>query len=126
MSREPVSTLGSTEPYLPTFESMLALYDTDHDGRLWREEFKAYKDFSEHFGWIDGALFHAKERVCSGARRLAIGNALFEVTQPRVTCYRVGIRMKVGLHIGPGTANKSAALFIRQCHLVTTILAQRA
>ncbi len=48
-----VSTLGSTEPYLPTFESMLALYDMDHDGRLSREEFKAYKDFSEHFGWID-------------------------------------------------------------------------
>lgn len=48
-----VSTLGSTEPYLPTFDSMLALYDTDHDGRLSREEFSAYKDFAEHFGWID-------------------------------------------------------------------------
>ena len=48
-----VSTLGSTEPYLPTFESMLALYDTDHDGRLSREEFKGDKDFGEHFGWID-------------------------------------------------------------------------
>ena len=48
-----VSTLGSTEPYLPTFDSILALYDTDHDGRLSRREFQAYKDFAEHFGWID-------------------------------------------------------------------------
>jgi ferredoxin-NADP reductase/MOSC domain-containing protein YiiM/ferredoxin len=30
--------------------------------------------------------------VCIGAR-YRIGSALFEVTQPRVTCYRVGIRM---------------------------------
>ena len=31
-------------------------------------------------------------RVCIGDR-YRIGSALFEVTQPRVTCYRVGIRM---------------------------------
>jgi outer membrane protein assembly factor BamB len=48
-----VSTLGSTEPYLPTFEAELALYDKDHDGRLTREEFSADKDYGEHFGWID-------------------------------------------------------------------------
>src|SRR4029077_14556097 len=30
--------------------------------------------------------------VCIGVR-YRIGSALFEVTQPRVTCYRVGIRM---------------------------------
>src|SRR5918912_1515811 len=32
------------------------------------------------------------EEVCIGDR-YRIGTALFEVTQPRVTCYRVGIRM---------------------------------
>ena len=32
------------------------------------------------------------EEVCVGDR-YRIGAALFEVTQPRVTCYRVGIRM---------------------------------
>src|SRR5262249_44150408 len=32
------------------------------------------------------------DQVCIGDR-YRIGEALFEVTQPRVTCYRVGIRM---------------------------------
>jgi MOSC domain-containing protein YiiM len=32
------------------------------------------------------------DAVCIGDR-YRIGSALFEVTQPRVTCYRVGIRM---------------------------------
>jgi hypothetical protein len=32
------------------------------------------------------------DAVCIGDR-YQLGNALFEVTQPRVTCYRVGIRM---------------------------------
>lgn len=33
------------------------------------------------------------DQVCIGDR-FQIGSALFEVTQPRVTCYRVGIRMR--------------------------------
>ena len=32
------------------------------------------------------------DEVCIGDQ-YRIGSALFEVTQPRVTCYRVGIRM---------------------------------
>src|SRR3546814_3042860 len=32
------------------------------------------------------------QEVCIGDR-YRIGGALFEVTQPRVTCYRIGIRM---------------------------------
>ena len=46
--------------------------------------------------------------VCIGDR-YRIGGALFEVTQPRVTCYRLGIRMNepqmaalVVAHHGPG------------------------
>ena len=48
-----VSTLSSSEPMLPTFASALTMYDKDHDGRISQDEFKADKDFGEHFGWID-------------------------------------------------------------------------
>jgi ferredoxin-NADP reductase/MOSC domain-containing protein YiiM len=44
--------------------------------------------FGENFT-IDGL---ADDEVCIGDR-YRIGTALFEVSQPRVTCYRVGIRM---------------------------------
>jgi ferredoxin-NADP reductase/MOSC domain-containing protein YiiM/ferredoxin len=44
--------------------------------------------FGENFT-VDGL---ADDEVCIGDR-YRIGAALFEVTQPRVTCYRVGIRM---------------------------------
>jgi ferredoxin-NADP reductase/MOSC domain-containing protein YiiM len=45
--------------------------------------------FGENFT-VDGL---ADADVCIGDR-YAIGTAVFEVTQPRVTCYRVGIRME--------------------------------
>jgi outer membrane protein assembly factor BamB len=48
-----VSTLSSTEPWMPSFESVLSMYDKDRDGRLSHEEFKDDKDWGEHFGWID-------------------------------------------------------------------------
>src|ERR1700747_275811 len=47
-----------------------------------------YGQFGENFT-VDGL---ADSEVCVGDR-YRIGGALFEVTQPRVTCYRVGIRM---------------------------------
>jgi ferredoxin-NADP reductase/MOSC domain-containing protein YiiM len=57
------------------------------------EQFLSRKDFSfgqfgENFT-VDGL---ADDEVCIGDR-YRIGDALCEVTQPRVTCYRVGIRM---------------------------------
>src|SRR5215475_8111173 len=55
--------------------------------QLGRNDF-TYGQFGENFT-IDG--FSDRE-VCIGDR-YRIGQALFEVTQPRVTCYRVGIRM---------------------------------
>jgi ferredoxin-NADP reductase/MOSC domain-containing protein YiiM len=55
--------------------------------QLGRKEF-AYGQFGENFT-VDGV---ADNEVCIGDR-YRIGGALFEVTQPRVTCYRVGIRM---------------------------------
>jgi len=60
--------------------------------RYW-ESYLQRHDFSHgQFGenlTVDGL---ADDEVCIGDR-YRIGGALFEVTQPRVTCYRVGIRM---------------------------------
>jgi len=60
--------------------------------RYWQEQLKridfVYGQFGENFT-IEGL---ADDAVCIGDR-FQIGTALFEVTQPRVTCYRVGIRM---------------------------------
>jgi ferredoxin-NADP reductase/MOSC domain-containing protein YiiM len=60
--------------------------------RYWQEHLKrtdfVFGQFSENFT-IEGL---PDDVVCIGDR-YQIGSALFEVTQPRVTCYRVGIRM---------------------------------
>src|ERR1700710_2709098 len=59
--------------------------------RYWQEQLKrtdlVHGQFSENFT-IEGL---PDDAVCIGDR-YQIGSALFEVTQPRVTCYRVGIR----------------------------------
>jgi ferredoxin-NADP reductase/MOSC domain-containing protein YiiM len=55
--------------------------------QLGRSDF-TYGQFGENFT-VDGL---ADDQVCIGDRYI-IGQAVFEVTQPRVTCYRVGIRM---------------------------------
>ena len=54
---------------------------------LGRDDF-TYGQFGENFT-VEGL---ADDEVCIGDR-YRIGSALFEVSQPRVTCYRVGIRM---------------------------------
>ena len=54
---------------------------------LHRRDF-TFGQFGENFT-VEGL---ADSEVCVGDR-YRIGGALFEVTQPRVTCYRVGIRM---------------------------------
>lgn len=54
---------------------------------LSRNDF-TFGQFGENFT-VEGLL---DNEVCIGDR-YRIGDALFEVTQPRVTCYRVGIRM---------------------------------
>src|SRR6201997_2303248 len=55
--------------------------------QLGRRDF-VYGQFGENFT-VEGL---GDDNVCIGDR-YQIGNAIFEVTQPRVTCYRVGIRM---------------------------------
>ena len=60
--------------------------------RYWERELGrgdfVYGQFGENFT-VEGL---ADDKVCIGDR-YRIGTATFEVTQPRVTCYRVGIRM---------------------------------
>jgi ferredoxin-NADP reductase/MOSC domain-containing protein YiiM len=60
--------------------------------RYWQKQLNrndfVHGQFGENFT-IEGL---ADDAVCIGDR-FQIGSALFEVTQPRVTCYRVGIRM---------------------------------
>jgi MOSC domain-containing protein YiiM/ferredoxin-NADP reductase len=60
--------------------------------RHWQEQLRrtgfVHGQFGENFT-IEGL---PDDEVCIGDR-YRIGSALFEVTQPRVTCYRVGIRM---------------------------------
>src|ERR1700709_1246029 len=70
---------------------------------LGRHDF-VFGQFGENFT-VDGL---PDDEVCIGDR-YRIGGALFEVTQPRVTCYRVGIRMDepamgalLVSHHGPG------------------------
>ncbi len=60
--------------------------------RFWQDELRrtgfVFGQFGENFtveGFPDDGVYIGD--------RYAIGSALFEVTQPRVTCYRVGIRM---------------------------------
>ena len=48
-----ISTLGSNDPWMPTFVSVLAQYDKDKDERLSLTEFRVDPDWGEHFGWID-------------------------------------------------------------------------
>jgi ferredoxin-NADP reductase/MOSC domain-containing protein YiiM len=67
------------------------IYQTDSyrywEHTLGRSDF-TFGQFGENFT-VDGL---PDDEVCIGDR-YRIGSALFEVTQPRVTCFRVGIRM---------------------------------
>ncbi len=62
----------------------------------------SYRHWQQHFGWDDVSYGQfgenltvdgmADDEVCIGDR-YQIGEAEFEVTQPRVSCYRVGMRV---------------------------------
>lgn len=69
------------------------VYQTD-SYRYWEEHLDrrdfVYGQFGENFT-VDGL---PDAEVCIGDR-YRIGDAVFEVSQPRVTCYRLGIRMEL-------------------------------
>jgi outer membrane protein assembly factor BamB len=70
-----VSTLGSTEPALPSFDSYLQKLDTNNDRRLSAREFSVDKEMGEHFGWIDAdgdEVITEKEWIAT--RDLALGD----------------------------------------------------
>jgi ferredoxin-NADP reductase/MOSC domain-containing protein YiiM/ferredoxin len=60
--------------------------------RYWQEQLKRTDFVDGQFGENFTVEGLPDDVVCIGDR-YQIGTALFEVTQPRVTCYRVGIRM---------------------------------
>jgi len=70
-----VTASGHDEPWMPTFDSALAKYDKDGDGRISRDEFKDDKDWSEHFGWIDaGHDGFLDAREWNSARTFGLGD----------------------------------------------------
>ena len=75
--------------------------------RFGRDDFE-FGQFGENFT-VDGM---ADAEVCIGDR-FQIGTAEFEVTQPRVTCYRVGMRLGVpempSLLVGPSPSGLLSA-----------------
>ena len=83
--RKPISpvTAGSTAPYSSTRWILTHYWERF----LGRNDF-TFGQFGENFT-VEGL---PDNEVCIGDR-YRIGGAEFEVTQPRVTCYRVGIRM---------------------------------
>ena len=74
--------MASTGPFLSTRSIPIAIGKGSS-----RNDF-VFGQFGENFT-VEGL---PDDEVCIGDR-YRIGSALFEVTQPRVTCYRVGIRM---------------------------------
>jgi MOSC domain-containing protein YiiM/ferredoxin-NADP reductase len=77
---------GHGGPYRAVLVYQLASY------AYWRQVLARDDLAPGHFGenfTVDGL---ADDEVCIGDR-YRIGQALFEVTQPRVTCYRVGLRL---------------------------------
>jgi outer membrane protein assembly factor BamB len=69
-----LATQGSTEPWLPTFESVLQKHDADKDRRVSAREFAEEKDLAEHFGFFDhnGDMFVSLEEW-NTMRTLGIG-----------------------------------------------------
>jgi ferredoxin-NADP reductase/MOSC domain-containing protein YiiM len=77
---------GHGGPHRAVLVYQLASYDYWRT-QLGRDDFE-YGQFGENFT-VDGL---SDDEVCVGDR-YEIGQALFEVSQPRVTCYRVGMRL---------------------------------
>jgi ferredoxin-NADP reductase/MOSC domain-containing protein YiiM/ferredoxin len=80
--------------------------------RYWQDELSrndfTYGRFGENFT-VEGL---ADTEVCIGDQ-YRIGDALFEVTQPRVTCYRVGIRMNEPLMAALLTSHGRPGFYFR-------------
>ncbi|MEZ5356250.1 MAG: PQQ-binding-like beta-propeller repeat protein [Bryobacteraceae bacterium] len=69
-----VTALGSDQPWMPAFATMIAKVDKDGDGRLSIAESEKETDWFEHFAWVDSN--HDKlldESEWAAARALGVG-----------------------------------------------------
>ncbi len=48
-----VTSLGHDQPWMIDHQAGLERFDRDKNGRISREEFQGYKEWAEHFGWMD-------------------------------------------------------------------------
>src|SRR5277367_281613 len=80
------------------------------EAQLGRNDF-SFGQFGENFT-IEGL---PDDEVCIGDR-YRIGGALFEATQPRVTCYRVGIRLDEPRMPALLTASGRPGFYLRVLH----------
>ncbi|HEX9132050.1 MAG TPA: MOSC domain-containing protein [Ktedonobacteraceae bacterium] len=78
--------------------------------QLGRDDF-VFGQFGENFT-VEGL---SDEEVCIGDQ-YRIGSALFEVTQPRVTCYRVGIRMNEPQMAALLVSHRKPGFYLRVLH----------
>ncbi len=79
-------SLGSKEPWIPPFETMLEKLDKDKDGKLSQQEFLADKDMGEHFGWVDAngdGFIDAKE--WDTVRMMSVGDSGATSVRPGAT-----------------------------------------
>lgn len=79
-----VYSAGHDQPWMETFEAMLAKYDRDKNGSVSQEEFRADKEWYEHFGWIDAnhdGFIQAPEWTT--ARSFGMGDYGIVSIQPR-------------------------------------------
>ena len=69
-----VCTAGSTEPYVPTYDTTLEKYDRNKDRKLTEAEFRPDPDLGEHFCWLDDNRDGiATREEWDAARSLGIG-----------------------------------------------------
>ena len=102
---------------MPTFDSVLATYDKDHDGRLSHDEFKGDKDLGEHFGWIDAdsdGFVTAKE--WNEARAMGDGEFGAVAIHPGQSAREAGPRL------GPLALQKESAIHPRAAGLPERVL----
>lgn len=83
---------GDLEGHGGEHRAVMVYQESSYDH--WRSEFRRDDLEPGMFGENFTVAGLADDEVCIGDR-FAIGGAVFEVTQPRVTCYRVGLRLGV-------------------------------
>lgn len=79
-----ISTLGTNEPWLPSFDDTLQKFDTDKDGRLSAQELSASAEIAEHFGFLDGDDDrHVTRTEWDVKRAMGVGNYGAIAVRPR-------------------------------------------